>query len=153
MKIKPEEYQKMYKKSSQKSPILKDCFLAFIFGGLICTIGQAFFDFYTKKLGIPEKEALSWVSISLVFIGSFLTSINVYGKIAKYAGAGTLVPITGFANSVVAPAIEFKSEGLVLGTSSRIFTIAGPVLVYGIVSSTIYAIILYICKMFHNWYY
>ena len=146
MKITPEKYKQMYKKTSQKSPILKDCFFAFIFGGLICTIGQAFFDFYTKQLGLTEKDANPWVSISLVFIGAFLTSINIYDKIAKYAGAGTLVPITGFANSVVAPAIEFRSEGFILGTSAKMFTIAGPVLVYGIVSSTIYGLITYIVQ-------
>lgn len=150
MKINPEEYKKMYKKTSQKSPILKDCLFAFISGGTICAIGQAFFDFYTKQLGVSEKDALPWVSISLVFIGASLTAMNIYDKIAKYAGAGTLVPITGFANSIVAPALEFKSEGFVLGTSSRMFTIAGPVLVYGIVSSTFYAMILYIFKIFQR---
>ena len=97
-------------------------------------------------MGLTEKDANPWVSISLVFIGAFLTSINIYDKIAKYAGAGTLVPITGFANSVVAPAIEFRSEGFILGTSAKMFTIAGPVLVYGIVSSTIYGFITYIVQ-------
>lgn len=148
MKVSPEEYKKMYKKASPKSPILKDCFFAFIFGGLICCIGQFLSDIYIKVLNIPEKEAQAWVSVSLVALGSFLTAINVYDNIAKYAGAGTIVPITGFANSIVSPAMEFKSEGYVLGTGAKMFTIAGPVIVYGVISSIVYGIIILILHNF-----
>ncbi len=144
MKISPEEYKEMYKKASPKSPILKDCFFAFIFGGSICCIGQLLSDIYMKILNIPEKESQAWVSVSLVALGSFLTAINVYDNIAKYAGAGTIVPITGFANSIVSPAMEFKSEGYVLGTGAKMFTIAGPVIVYGVISSIIYGLVLLI---------
>ena len=144
MKISPEEYKEMYKKASPKSPILKDCFFAFIFGGSICCIGQLLSDICMKILNIPEKESQAWVSVSLVALGSFLTAINVYDNIAKYAGAGTIVPITGFANSIVSPAMEFKSEGYVLGTGAKMFTIAGPVIVYGVISSIIYGLVLLI---------
>ena len=134
----------MYKKASPKSPILKDCFFAFISGGFICTIGQLLSDIYIKQFEIPTKEAQAWVSVSLIALGSFLTAINIYDNIAKYAGAGTIVPITGFANSIVSPAMEFKSEGYVLGTGAKMFTIAGPVIVYGVISSIIYGLILWI---------
>ena len=147
MKITNEEYKKMYKKASPKSPIFKDCLLAFIFGGLICTIGQLFTDIYTKQFQIQTKEAQAWASVSLIALGSFLTAINVYDNIAKYAGAGTIVPITGFANSIVSPAMEFKSEGYILGTGAKMFTIAGPVIVYGVISSIVYGLILWIFKL------
>ena len=144
MKISQDEYKKMYKKASPKSPIMKDCFFAFISGGFICILGQLFFDIYTKAMQIPTKEAQAWVSVTLVGLGSFLTAINVYDNIAKYAGAGTIVPITGFANSIVSPAMEFKSEGHILGTGAKMFTIAGPVIVYGVVSSILYGLIVWI---------
>lgn len=137
----------MYKKASPKSPILKDCFFAFVSGGFICTIGQLLSDIYIKQFQIPTKEAQAWVSVSLIALGSFLTAINIYDNIAKYAGAGTIVPITGFANSIVSPAMEFKSEGYVLGTGAKMFTIAGPVIVYGVISSIIYGLILWIFKL------
>lgn len=147
MNITPQEYKKIYKKASPKSPIMKDCFLAFISGGLICTIGQLLADIYIKQMNIPQKEAQAWVSVTLVGFGAFLTAINIYDNIAKYAGAGTIVPITGFANSIVSPAMEFKSEGYVLGTGAKMFTIAGPVIVYGVVSSIIYGLVVWIFKM------
>ena len=147
MKITHEEYKEMYKQASPKSPIAKDCFLAFVSGGFICTIGQFLSDIYIKQFGIPMKEAQAWVSVSLIALGSFLTAINVYDNIAKYAGAGTIVPITGFANSIVSPAMEFKTEGYVLGTGAKMFTIAGPVIVYGVISSIIYGLILWIFKI------
>lgn len=147
MNITPQEYKKIYKKASPKSPILKDCLLAFISGGFICTIGQLLSDIYMKQINLPQKEAQAWVSVTLVGLGAFLTAINIYDNIAKYAGAGTIVPITGFANSIVSPAMEFKSEGYVLGTGAKMFTIAGPVIVYGVVSSVIYGLIIWIFKI------
>ena len=101
-------------------------------------------------MNIPQKEGQAWVSVTLVGLGAFLTAINVYDNIAKYAGAGTIVPITGFANSIVSPAMEFKSEGYVLGTGAKMFTIAGPVIVYGVVSSVIYGLIVWIFKTYFN---
>ena len=147
MNITPQEYKKIYKKASPKSPIMKDCLLAFISGGFICTIGQLLSDIYMKQINLPQKEAQAWVSVTLVGLGAFLTLINIYDNIAKYAGAGTIVPITGFANSIVSPAMEFKSEGYVLGTGAKMFTIAGPVIVYGVVSSVIYGLIIWIFKI------
>lgn len=147
MNITPQEYKKIYKKASPKSPILKDCFFAFTSGGFICTIGQLLSDIYIKQMNIPQKEGQAWVSVTLVGLGAFLTAINIYDNIAKYAGAGTIVPITGFANSIVSPAMEFKSEGYVLGTGAKMFTIAGPVIVYGVISSIIYGLILWIFKL------
>ncbi len=140
MKITPREYQNIYKSASEKSPIIKDCFFAFLFGGLICSIGQLFTDFYNEILEISLKEAQLWTSVTLVVVGSFLTAINIYDNIAKYAGAGTIVPITGFANSIVSPAMEFKTEGQILGTGAKMFTIAGPVIVYGVISSIVYGL-------------
>jgi stage V sporulation protein AC len=145
-KITPKKYEQMYKAESPKSPILKDCIMAFIFGGLICVIGQSFFDLYSS-IGIEKKEAQTWVAVTLVGLGSFLTAMKIYDNIAKYAGAGTIVPITGFANSIVAPAMEFKKEGHVLGTGAKMFTIAGPVLVFGIVASIVYGLISWIFKV------
>jgi stage V sporulation protein AC len=141
------KYQEMYKSASPKSPIWKDCFLAFIFGGIICTIGQVFFDIYTG-MGMEKKEAWAWVAVTLVGLGAFLTALKIYDKIAKFAGAGTIVPITGFANSIVAPAMEFKKEGHVLGIGAKMFTIAGPVLVFGITASIVYGLIFWIFKIF-----
>ena len=129
-----DEYKKFSDKFAPKSPIIKNMLFAFLFGGTICTIGQAISDFY-KANGLNGDEASGAVSITLIFIGALLTGLNVYDKIAKIAGAGTIVPITGFANSIVSPAMEFKSEGYVLGMAAKMFTIAGPVLVFGICSS------------------
>ncbi len=148
MKITPKNYEKMYKSASEKSPIMKDCFFAFIFGGLICTIGQAFFDLYSEVFKLSIKDAQMWSSVTLVILGSFLTSINLYDNIAKYAGAGTIVPITGFANSIVSPAMEFKAEGQILGTGAKMFTIAGPVIVYGVISSIFFGLIVWTFKLY-----
>ena len=148
MKVTPREYQNMYKSSSQKSPIFKDCILAFLFGGLICSIGQLFTDFYNEFLDLSLKESQLWTSVTLVIIGSFLTAINVYDNIAKYAGAGTIVPITGFANSIVSPAMEFKTEGQILGTGAKMFTIAGPVIVYGVISSIVYGLVVWCFRLY-----
>ncbi len=147
MDVNKKEYEKMYKEASPKSPIWKDMALAFISGGVICTLGQIIMNVY-MSFGISQKEARVFVSVTLIFLGILLTVLKVYGKIAKYAGAGTLVPITGFANSVVSPAIEFKSEGQILGTGAKMFTIAGPVIVYGIISSVVYGIIVWCFKLY-----
>lgn len=146
MKITVEEYEQMTKEKSPKSPLLRDMALAFLVGGLICVIGQGLLDLYLY-VGLDKVDASAAVSITLVFVGAVLTGLKIYDNIAKFGGAGTLVPITGFANSIVAPALEFKSEGFILGTSVKIFTIAGPVLVFGTSASIIYGLILWIFRL------
>lgn len=128
------EYSKIVEKHSGKSPLLKDCIRAFLVGGLICVIGQALRDFYTS-VGLSRTLSGTATSITLIFIASVLTAFGIFDKIGKFAGAGTLVPITGFSNAVTSPAMEFKSEGLVAGVGAKIFTVAGPVIVYGTLSS------------------
>lgn len=137
----------MTDKASPPSSIIKNTILAFLIGGAICTIGQVLFFLYTKA-GLNEQDARATVSITLIGLGALLTALKIYDNIAKYAGAGTIVPITGFANSIVAPAIEFKSEGHVMGIGSKMFIIAGPVLVFGITASVVYGIIVYLFNMF-----
>ncbi|MDO5784528.1 MAG: stage V sporulation protein AC [Eubacteriales bacterium] len=143
MDITPQEYDQLVQKHCKRSPLGKDMLWAFIVGGAICTIGQGITDFW-KAAGLNEKDAATATSITLVGLAALLTGLHLYEKLAKHAGAGTLVPITGFSNSVASPALEFKSEGLILGTAAKMFTIAGPVLVYGISASIIYGIILVI---------
>jgi stage V sporulation protein AC len=149
MNKKEEKMKQKFKEISSevrpKSHLLRNCIRAFIIGGLICDIGQ-FFSNYFMKLGIPKDDVSGWVSIIMVFIGALLTGIGIYDKLAAFAGAGSLVPITGFANSIVSPAMEFKREGFIFGVAAKMFTIAGPVLVYGIGSSVIVGIIYYISK-------
>ncbi len=130
------EYQEYVDKMSPNSPIFKNCFNAFWVGGLICVIGQLIFDYFVFR-GFSEELTGTIVSISLIFLSAFLTSINVFNKIGKFAGAGSLIPITGFANSIISPAMEYKSEGYVMGVGAKMFTVAGPVLVYGICSSVV----------------
>ena len=137
------EYDKLVKDMMPKSPIVKDCFNAFWVGGLICVIGQLFINLYTT-LGLEQKEASGAASMSLVVIAALLTGLSVFDDIAKFAGAGTMVPITGFANSIAAPAVEFKTEGMILGTAAKMFTIAGPVIVYGVSASVVYGFIYWI---------
>ena len=120
------EYGKLVEQYAPKSPVLKDCIGAFIIGGLICTLGQVFLNVYTN-LGLDETNAGTATSISLIFLSALLTGLSLYDNIAKFAGAGTLVPITGFANAITAPAVEFKTEGFVMGVGAKMFTIAGPV--------------------------
>lgn len=139
----------MSKKASPGSHVVKDCFFAFLFGGTLCTIGQILVNLYMMA-GLELKDARGAVSISLIGLSAALTALRVYDDIARYAGAGTLVPITGFANAVVSPAMEFKSEGYVMGIGAKMFTIAGPVLVYGIVTSILYGIILFIIGLFQG---
>ena len=141
------EYGKLVKEYSPDSPIVKDCIWAFAIGGLICTIGQAFLNLYAY-LGLEKTDAGTATSMSLVVISAILTGLSLYDDIAKYAGAGTLVPITGFANAVVSPAIEYKTEGFILGVGAKMFTIAGPVIVYGVSASVIYGLIYWITTLF-----
>ena len=141
VKMSNEEYREYSEKHSPRSPFLKNALNAFWIGGLICCLGQLLFNIYTM-CGAAEETAAAAESISLILAGALLTGFGVYDDIASVAGAGTLVPITGFANSVVSPALEFKTEGLITGTAARMFMIAGPVIVYGISSSVIYGLIL-----------
>ena len=142
-----EEYAKLVKDISPKSPIVKNCIWAFLVGGTICCLGQLMKTGY-QALGLDEESAGTAVSMSLVFLSALLTGLSVYDDIAKRAGAGTLVPITGFANAVAAPAIEFKTEGFILGVGAKMFTIAGPVLVYGVSASVVYGFIYWITTLF-----
>ncbi len=141
------EYGKLVKDMAPKSPIVKDCFHAFWIGGLICTIGQLLLNGYSA-LGLGETEAGTATSMTLVALSALLTGLSLYDNIAKHAGAGTLVPITGFANAVAAPAVEFKTEGFVLGVGAKMFTIAGPVIVYGVSASVVYGLIYWITTLF-----
>ena len=147
MKMTKEAYGKLTKQLSPPSTFVKNAVMAFLFGGAICTIGQGILEGYLM-LGRDEKNARAAVSITLIGIAALLTAFKVYDNIAKIAGAGTLVPITGFSNSVVSPAMEFKSEGYILGLSAKMFVIAGPVLVYGILAATIYGLILSVIALF-----
>ena len=142
-----QEYRQMNKKVAPKSPTLLNCVKAFLIGGFICTIGETIAQL-VMNTGMEEKDARFIGSLALIFLSVALTGFNVYDNIAKHAGAGTLVPITGFANAVASPAIEFKTEGLVTGLAAKMFLIAGPVLVYGITASAVYGIILYIVGLF-----
>lgn len=145
--ISSKEYNKIVTKNSQKSKLFVNCIKAFLIGGAICTIGQGFTDLYAM-LGAAEKDSKTLCSVTLIFIGILLTAIGVYDKIAKHGGAGTLVPITGFANAVSSPAIEFKSEGYIAGLGAKLFIIAGPVIVYGVSASIIYGFVLWILSLF-----
>ena len=141
------EYAKLVKDLSPKSPLFKDCVKAFLIGGLICTIGQLIQNGYLA-LGLEKKDAGTAMSMTLVAISALLTGLSLYDNIAKHGGAGTLVPITGFANAVAAPAVEFKTEGFVLGVGAKIFQIAGPVIVYGVSASVVYGLIYWITTLF-----
>ena len=140
------QYGQLVQEMSPKSPIRRDCVNAFWIGGLICTIGQLFLNLYTN-LGLEKQEAGTLASMSLVVLSALLTGLSLYDDLAKHAGAGTLVPITGFANSVAAPAVEFKTEGFILGVGAKMFTIAGPVIVYGLSASVVYGFIYWIWTM------
>lgn len=148
MKVSKKQYSQMTGKSSPASPIWKDLFMAFISGGFICAVGQALTNIYMMNFSLTKKDASTWTSITLIAVASFLTAINWYGTIAKHAGAGTIVPITGFSNSITAPAIEFKSEGHVFGIGAKMFIMAGPVIVYGTISSMVYGLIVYMLKLY-----
>ncbi|MBQ7800773.1 MAG: stage V sporulation protein AC [Oscillospiraceae bacterium] len=146
MVMKEREYGKLVAEMSPKSPIWRDCLNAFWIGGLICCLGQVFVNWYTS-LGLEKTDAGTAASMSLVALSALLTGLSVYDDIAKVAGAGTLVPITGFANSISAPAVEFKTEGMVLGVGAKMFQIAGPVIVYGLSASAVYGLIYWIYQI------
>ena len=135
-----QEYSKMVDAASRPSPIVKDVSLAFLVGGGICVLGQLLLTGY-KMTDLDLQSAKTMVSVTLIFLAAVLTGFGVFDRIAKFAGAGTLVPITGFANSIVSPAIEYKTEGFILGLGAKMFTIAGPVIVYGMVASVVYGIL------------
>ncbi len=147
MQYNNKEYLRYLDKKSPGSPILKDCIWAFLVGGGICTIGQFFLDLYQNTLSLPEEQAKTAVSVTMIFLGALFTGLDLYCRLGKYAGAGTLVPITGFANSIVSPAMEFKKEGLVLGLAAKMFVIAGPVLVYGITASVGVGLVYWLIKL------
>ena len=141
------EYGRLVQELAPKSPIWKDCIKAFLVGGFICLLGQIAMNIY-QNLGLNEVNAGTAASMSLVALSALLTGLSIYDDIAKHAGAGTLVPITGFANAIAAPAVEFRTEGMVLGTAAKMFTIAGPVIVYGVSASVVYGFIYWITTLF-----
>lgn len=147
MNVGKSEYKKMAKRAEGRSPKLKNCIKAFLFGGAICCFGQALNELYALA-GLAQDEVKLATPCTIIIITAALTGLGVFDKIARHAGAGTIVPITGFANSVVSPALEFKQEGLILGTAAQMFTIAGPVIVYGTASCVIYGVIIYIFKLY-----
>ena len=146
MDLSPQEYQQYVKQRAQKSPLVKDVALAFVIGGLICVLGQLIQNGWAAA-GLSQEDAGTATSCSLVLLSALLTGLNLYNKIARFGGAGTLVPITGFANAVVSPAIDFKSEGFVTGMAAKMFTVAGPVIVFGTVASVLYGVILQLFRL------
>ncbi len=140
------QYSQLVSQLAPKSPMGKDCFHAFWIGGAICVLGQLILNGY-MALGLEQTDASTAASMTLVALSALLTGLSLYDDIAKHAGAGTLVPITGFANAIAAPAVEFKTEGFVLGVAAKMFTIAGPVLVYGTAAGVVYGVIYYICGL------
>jgi stage V sporulation protein AC len=140
MGINEQEYEQMQKKAAPKSPVLKNCIFAFLIGGFICTIGEIVVEL-SMKMGLDQQTARMICCVALIGISVLLTALQVFDNIAKFAGAGTIVPITGFANAIASPAIEFKSEGFILGVGAKMFTIAGPVIVYGVSASVVYGLI------------
>ena len=141
MEMSPQEYGAYVKQKAPKSPIVKDTVMAFVIGGAICVVGQAVMDGWAAA-GLGKEDAGTATSITLVLLSALLTGFNLYNKLGRFGGAGTLVPITGFANSVVSPAIDFKSEGFITGMAAKMFTVAGPVIVFGTLASVIYGVIL-----------
>ena len=137
------EYARLTQEACPASPMGKDCFHAFWIGGLICVLGQALGSFYSR-LGLDRQSSATAISITLICLSALLTGLSLYDNLAKHAGAGTLVPITGFANAIAAPAVEFKTEGFILGVGAKLFTIAGPVIVYGLAASVVYGLIYYL---------
>ena len=144
MNMTKETYKKYADARAPRSPLLRDCTHAFLVGGLICSIGQALTDIYTKLCGMEKQDAGTLTAATLVLAAAILTGFGVFDRIAKFAGAGTLVPITGFANAVVSPAIDSHAEGLLLGVGAKIFTVAGPVLLYGTLAGTVYGILYFL---------
>ena len=148
MNMDKKQYQKYAKARAPHSPVAKDCVKAFLFGGSICAFAQFLLYLYRDVCGMEQDSAGTLVSVTLVALAVLLTGFGVFDNIAKHAGAGTLVPITGFANAVASPALDAKSEGLVLGVGAKIFTVAGPVLLYGIVSGAVWGVIYYAITLF-----
>ncbi len=140
------EYAKLTESKTPGSPTLKNCAKAFFIGGIICTIGQVVNNIWSS-LGLEKQDVASLTCVTMIFLGALLTGLGIYDKIAKHAGAGTLVPITGFANAVASPAMEFKAEGLVMGVGAKMFIIAGPVIVYGTLASVIYGVIYWLIQI------
>lgn len=147
MELSNREYQEYVKQRAEKSPLLKDMVLAFLIGGAICVVGQLVQNGWSA-VGLGKTDAGTMTSVTMVFFSALLTGLNLYNKLARYGGAGTLVPITGFANAVVSPAIDFKSEGIITGMAAKMFVIAGPVIVYGVTASVIYGIMLVLLQGF-----
>ena len=145
--IDPKEYRKYAERRATRSPCAKNCLFAFLIGGAICTLGQLLRELY-QHLGATSEDAGTLTSVSLILLAALTTGLGVFDKIAKFAGAGTLVPITGFANSVASPAIDSRSEGYVLGVGAKIFTVCGPVLLYGTLAGAIYGVIYWLCSAF-----
>jgi stage V sporulation protein AC len=148
MNIGRENYKKYADARAPKSPLVRDCINAFLAGGLICTAAEALNRFYTGVCGMVKDDAGTLTSVTLVFVAVLLTGLGIFDKIAKFAGAGTLVPITGFANAVVSPAMDSFAEGPILGVGAKIFTVAGPVLLYGTLAGAVYGVILFIAGLF-----
>ena len=147
MDMTPREYQQYVKERAPKSPIVKDTALAFVIGGLICVVGQLIMNGWMAA-GLSQEDAGTVTSCTLVLLSALLTGLNLYNKLGRFGGAGTLVPITGFANAVVAPAIDFKSEGFVTGMAAKMFTVAGPVIVFGTLASVVYGFVYWITTLF-----
>ena len=147
MDITPKEYQDYVAKKAKKSPIVKDTLLAFLIGGTICALGQGITELWTAA-GLDKESAGTATSVSLVALSILLTGLNLYNKIGRFGGAGTLVPITGFANAVSSPAIDFRAEGIVTGMAAKMFVVAGPVIVFGTVASVVYGLVLWVME---NW--
>lgn len=147
IKMKRKDYNTLVQSKAPASKLLLNFCKAFLVGGIICTLGQALFELY-QNLGADEDNAKLITSISLILLSAVLTSLSLYDKIAKFGGAGTLVPITGFANAVVSPALDNKPEGKILGTGVQMFSIAGPVIVYGVLAANVYGLIYYLIKLF-----
>ncbi len=145
-KINKDDYQKYVTATMPKSKTFTDCVKAFLVGGTICTVGQAISLLATDLLKLSEKDAGAFTSAAMILLGALLTGLGVYDIIGSFAGAGSIVPITGFSNSIVSPAMEFKREGLILGLGAKMFVVAGPVLVYGIISATAVGIIYFLLK-------
>ncbi len=148
MNIDKKQYKKYAAAHAPKSPIVSDCLRAFLVGGAICALAEGLAELYGHFLGLVQTEAATLTSVTLVFLAVLLTGIGIFDRIARYAGAGTLVPITGFANAVASPAIDSRDEGLVLGVGAKIFTVAGPVLLYGTLAGALYGVIYYVWKLF-----
>ena len=147
LQISNEQYKKMAQKASPPTNVFKNCVFAFLVGGLICVLGELSADLFVF-IGADIKTAKTFATITLIFLAALFTGIGIYDDIAKKAGAGTLVPITGFSNAIVSPAIEYKTEGFIFGVGAKMFTIAGPVIVYGTVASIIYGLIYWITTLF-----